>query len=121
MNPRRLLLLLAAGFAGAAAFAQSTPIAGAPNVTPPNPSFGELEFNNQQIEKTVGRVPKLAYNNPGLLVDVGVGLWASPLPMDFNHDGLMDLDRGLHGPAVERRLLFRKLRPDRSRRPTCRS
>jgi hypothetical protein len=34
---------------------------------------------------------KLAYNNPGLLTDLGVGLWAWPLPMDFNEDGLMDL------------------------------
>jgi len=34
---------------------------------------------------------RLAYNNPGLLVDLGVGLWAWPLPMDFNGDGLMDL------------------------------
>src|SRR5204863_208034 len=34
---------------------------------------------------------RLAYNNPGLLVDLGVGLWAWPLPMDYNGDGLMDL------------------------------
>jgi hypothetical protein len=33
----------------------------------------------------------LAYNNPGTLVDLGVGLWAWPLPMDYNRDGLMDL------------------------------
>jgi hypothetical protein len=57
----------------------------------PPPSFGELEFNNAELTKTTGRVPKLAYNNPSLLVDVGVGLWASPLPIDFNHDGLTDL------------------------------
>lgn len=36
-------------------------------------------------------LPRLAYNNPGLLVDLGVGLWAWPLPMDYNRDGLMDL------------------------------
>ncbi|MBC7369338.1 MAG: VCBS repeat-containing protein [Undibacterium sp.] len=36
-------------------------------------------------------LPRLAYNNPGLLVDLGVGLWAWPLPMDYNGDGLMDL------------------------------
>ena len=36
-------------------------------------------------------ITRLAYNNPGLLVDLGVGLWAWPLPMDFNGDGLMDL------------------------------
>jgi len=34
---------------------------------------------------------RVAYNNPGLLTDLGVGLWAWPLPMDFNGDGLMDL------------------------------
>jgi hypothetical protein len=34
---------------------------------------------------------RLAYNNPGLLVDLAVGLWAWPLPMDYNKDGLMDL------------------------------
>jgi hypothetical protein len=36
-------------------------------------------------------LPKLAYNHPGLVVDLGVGLWAWPLPMDYNQDGLMDL------------------------------
>ena len=36
-------------------------------------------------------LPRLAYNNPGALVDLGVGLWAWPLPMDYNGDGLMDL------------------------------
>jgi len=38
------------------------------------------------------RHPKrIAYNHPGLLTDVGVGLWGWPLPMDYNGDGLMDL------------------------------
>lgn len=36
-------------------------------------------------------MPRLAYNNPTLTVDLGVGLWAWPLPMDYNGDGLMDL------------------------------
>jgi len=34
---------------------------------------------------------RLAYNNPGLTVDLGVGLWAWPLPMDFDGDGDLDL------------------------------
>ncbi len=33
----------------------------------------------------------LAYNNPGLVVDLGVGLWAYPLPLDYDQDGDMDL------------------------------
>jgi len=36
-------------------------------------------------------LPRLAHNNPGALTDLGVGLWAWPLPMDYNGDGLMDL------------------------------
>ncbi len=39
---------------------------------------------SQQLER-------LSYNNPGLLVDLGVGLWAWPLPMDYNDNGLTDL------------------------------
>ncbi len=34
---------------------------------------------------------RLTYNHPGLTVDLGVGLWAWPLPMDFNGDGRLDL------------------------------
>jgi len=34
---------------------------------------------------------RVKYNNPGLVVDLGVGLWAWPLPMDFNGDGRLDL------------------------------
>jgi hypothetical protein len=33
----------------------------------------------------------LHYNNPGLTVDLAVGLWANPLPMDFDGDGHLDL------------------------------
>ncbi|MDO8542288.1 MAG: VCBS repeat-containing protein [Opitutaceae bacterium] len=36
-------------------------------------------------------LPRLAHNTPGQLADLGVGLWAWPLPMDYNQDGLMDL------------------------------
>ncbi len=36
-------------------------------------------------------MPRLAHNTPGQLADLGVGLWAWPLPMDYNKDGLMDL------------------------------
>lgn len=31
------------------------------------------------------------YNNPGLTVDLAVGLWANPLPMDFDQSGVLDL------------------------------
>ncbi len=34
---------------------------------------------------------RMLYNNPGLLDDLAVGLWCWPVPVDFNHDGKMDL------------------------------
>ncbi len=33
---------------------------------------------------------RLKYNHPGLTVDLGVGLWAFPLPMDFNGNNIPD-------------------------------
>ena len=30
---------------------------------------------------------RLKYNNPGLIVDLGVGLWGSPLPLDYDGAG----------------------------------
>ena len=38
-----------------------------------------------------GEMPRLQHHNPGTLADLGVGLWAWPLPLDYNLDGLMDL------------------------------
>ena len=34
---------------------------------------------------------RLRYNHPGLLVDLGVGLWANPIPVDWDNDGDNDL------------------------------
>lgn len=33
----------------------------------------------------------IPYNHPGLVTDLGVGLWAWPLPVDFDKDGDLDL------------------------------
>src|ERR1700728_413424 len=33
----------------------------------------------------------IRYRNPGLEVDLGVGLWPVPLPMDYDRDGDLDL------------------------------
>jgi len=38
-----------------------------------------------------GRLERLRYNNPGLVVDLGVGLQPWPLPMDYDGDGDNDL------------------------------
>ncbi len=34
---------------------------------------------------------RVLYNNPGLTVDLGVGLWANPMPLDWDNDGDLDL------------------------------
>jgi len=34
---------------------------------------------------------RVKFNHPGLTVDLAVGLWAFPLPMDFDGDGALDL------------------------------
>ncbi|QGJ71348.1 Repeat domain in Vibrio, Colwellia, Bradyrhizobium and Shewanella [Planctomycetales bacterium 10988] len=36
-------------------------------------------------------LPTLKYNHPGLVVDLHVGLWAFPIPCDFDQDGDHDL------------------------------
>lgn len=41
-----------------------------------------------QAEEGFVQVP---YNHPGLVADLGVGLWAQPLPMDYDGDGDLDL------------------------------
>jgi len=39
----------------------------------------------------LGEIVRLEYNNPELKVDLGVGLWALPMPMDFDDDGKTDM------------------------------
>lgn len=46
-------------------------------------------------------VEKLAYNNPGLLVDLDVGFKSVPLPMDFDGDGDLDLLVAASGSYAE--------------------
>lgn len=38
-----------------------------------------------------GAPERIRFNNPGLVADLGVGLWAQPLPMDYDEDGDLDL------------------------------
>ena len=53
-------------------------------------------FNLQRDNpgKKAGEKPDfklLKYNNPGLVADLGVGLWGWPIPLDYDNDGDMDL------------------------------
>ena len=36
-------------------------------------------------------LPRLKHHQPAAVVDLGVGLWSWPLPMDYNRDGRIDL------------------------------
>ncbi len=38
-----------------------------------------------------GDLVRMQYRHPGLTVDLGVGLWANPLPLDYDGDGDLDL------------------------------
>jgi predicted neuraminidase len=44
-----------------------------------------------KAEESQWKLQPLKYNNPGLVVDLGVGLWAYPMPLDYDGDGDMDL------------------------------
>jgi hypothetical protein len=45
----------------------------------------------QHASLSAARFEIVKYNNPDAVVDLGVGLWAQPLPMDYDHDGKTDL------------------------------
>ena len=46
---------------------------------------------SDKLLTTSSKFERLKYNNPDLIVDLGVGLWALPLPMDYDNDGDFDL------------------------------
>lgn len=45
---------------------------------------------NRKVDKEPKNV-RLSHNNPDLIVDLGVGLWANPIPVDWDNDGDNDL------------------------------
>lgn len=50
----------------------------------------ETSYDDEQ-HKPGRSLVRVKYNNHGAIVDLGVGLWAHPLPMDYDDDGDMDL------------------------------
>jgi hypothetical protein len=51
----------------------------------------EPPVNSGSAHAEAQALTRLAYNNPGLSVDLGVGLWAWPVPCDADGDGDFDL------------------------------
>ncbi|MEO6784496.1 MAG: VCBS repeat-containing protein, partial [Chthoniobacteraceae bacterium] len=60
---------------------------------------------------------RIKYNNPGLTVDLGVGLWAFPMPMDFNGDGKLDLVVSCPDKPYNGTYLFKNPGVDTARNP----
>jgi arylsulfatase A-like enzyme len=59
---------------------------------PANAPIAKLKrLLDQTIPRQQLKPHRLAYNSPGLSVDLGVGLWAWPMPMDWDNDGDLDL------------------------------
>jgi hypothetical protein len=57
---------------------------------PPTPPSGRPRGGEEEPPPAAD-LERLLYNHPGLVVDLGVGLWATPLPMDYDRDGDLDL------------------------------
>ena len=53
--------------------------------------FAAAALQAQKPEEAAADFQLLNYNNPGLVVDLGVGLWGWPIPLDYDGDGDMDL------------------------------
>lgn len=61
-----------------------------------------MAFGANVLAASLPEAKVIPYNNEGLVVDLGVGLWAFPVPYDYDQDGLVDLfvncpDRPMRG------------------------
>jgi hypothetical protein len=59
-----------------------------------------MTINAQEIVK---------YNNQGLLTDLGVGLWGTPIPVDYDNDGLMDIIMSCHDTPYHGLYFFKNI------------
>lgn len=54
-------------------------------------TFHRIKNFRESVNKRVVDLKVIKYNNPDLTVDLEVGLWPIPIPVDYDGDGLMDL------------------------------
>lgn len=60
--------------------------------------FTDADENNQkERNEDDNKLTRISYRNPDLLVDLGVGLWAVPFPVDYTGNGQNDLLVGSGG------------------------
>lgn len=69
-------------------------------------SAGEEQAGEEQAGDSGRQLSRIKYNNPGLRVDLGVGLWAVPLPADVTGDGHNELLVGSGGRPYNGIFLF---------------
>ncbi len=67
-------------------------------------STGQPTGNN--FDEDFSQLTRIRYNNPGLTVDLGVGLWAVPFPVDYDEDGRNELLVGSGGRPYNGIFLF---------------
>ena len=53
--------------------------------------YDAAKIGNYIVENNTGALNRIPYNNDNIRVDLAVGLWATPVVMDLNEDGNMDL------------------------------
>ena len=54
-------------------------------------SCTQTQKTDSSKKETKHEFTRMKYNNPELVTDLGVGLWANPLPVDYDNDGDLDL------------------------------
>ena len=81
-------------------------------IRPSGISHSALAFLLALLSASASDLAPLRYNNPGLVVDLGVGLWSAPVPCDADGDGDFDLVVVCHDKPYQGTYLFENVSGD---------